>query len=124
MGSSNKEKLDLFLSFYNTDAKVIYNNKEYSLNEDDFNKINSPGNYWHHKKDPSSWLCVETVQHTKKKFGKDLPDDLIIELSAKTLNINKIKLQDALKWNANYMVWHDGGKASDYYPLKSMENNK
>ena len=115
MALRDKEQLKIFLSYYNRKSKIDHQGQECSFSEEDFEYLNSPSNYWHHSKSPSSWLCCATVNHARKKFGKILPRYKLIGLCADTLNITEQKLESTLNWNANYMAWHDGGEPEDYH---------
>ena len=124
MVSKDKEKLKIYLSYYNRKAKVEQQGKEYKFSEEDFKYLNTFGNYGHPEKSPSSWLCSSAVNHAKVKFGKILPREKLIKLCADTLNITAEKLEIALDWNANYMAWHDGGKPENHhvYPDRNKNN--
>ena len=120
MASMDKEKLKIYLSYYNRNTKVLHQGMEYKFSEEDFKYLNRLSNYWHNEKSPSSWLCSFAVNHAKVKFGKYLPREKLIKLCADTLNITADKLESTLNWNANYIAWHDGGKPEDHhvYPDK------
>ena len=107
------------LTFFNRDARVLHDSEEFRFSEEDFEQLNSPSNYWHHRTDPSSWLCASTVLHAKIRFRGRLPRAKLIKLCAETLNITEQKLEDTLDWNANYMSFHDGGTAEEnhVYPM-------
>lgn len=96
------------LTFFNRNAVVTGSDgSECRFDEKDFEELNA-GNYWHHKQDPSSWLCSSTVYRARNKFGTKLKRKEIIALCAQTLNITAKKLEDTLDWNANYLAFHDG----------------
>lgn len=96
------------LAFFNREAVVMAaDGSECRFTEEDFEQLNE-GNYWHHKQDPSSWLCSSTVYRARNKFGKKLKRKEIMALCAVTLNITPKKLEDTLDWNANYLAFHDG----------------
>lgn len=110
----DKEQLAQYLSFYNRDAKIKYKGKIYSATEEDFDRLNIRGNYWHFKTDPSSWLTAAAVSHFKWKFKK-LPRSQVIDLVAQVLNVDISRIEGSLDWNARYTAWHDGGKPEDYH---------
>lgn len=109
------EEGELSRAFFNREARVLHDGAEYGFSEEDFEKLDSPGNYWHHRTDPSSWLCASVVLHAKIKFRGRLPRAVLIRLCADTLNITEGKLEDSLDWNANYMAFHDGGTAEEHH---------
>lgn len=113
-------ELKKYLTFFNRAATIEHENRNYKFTESDFKKLNTSLNYWHHKQDPSSWLCEATVRHGRRKFEK-LPRKKLIRLCAATLNITAKKLEDALDWNAHYMAWHDGGHPEDYHACSRDE---
>lgn len=96
------------LTFFNRKASVNGSDgSECRFSEKDFRELNQH-NYWHHKEDPSSWLCSSTVNRARNKFGAKLKRKEIIRLCAETLNITPKKLEESLDWNANYLAFHDG----------------
>jgi len=96
------------LTFFNRDAVVMGSDGEICrFSEDDFKELNAH-NYWHHREDPSSWLCSSIVYRARNKFGTKLMRKDIIRLCAATLNITAAKLEQTLDWNANYLAFHDG----------------
>ncbi len=116
----DKEQWKIFLSYYNRKAGIEHQGQEYSFSEPDFGSLNSFSNYWHHSKFPSSWLCCAAVNLARKKFGKNIPRDILIEFCAETLNITSQELERTLNWNANYMAWHDGGTPEEHHAYPDM----
>lgn len=108
--------------FFNRNASVSLNGKEYRFDEDDFSMLNTSSNYWHHKTDPSTWLCEAIVRLGRKNFGVELGREMTISLCAATLNISAEKLEKALEWNAGYMAWHDGGEAGYHHVWPKEES--
>jgi hypothetical protein len=109
------------LAFFNRSAVAIgADGSECRFSEEDFRKLNE-GNYWHHKHDPSSWLCSSTVYRARNKFGARLKRKDIIRLCADTLNITPKKLEESLDWNANYLAFHDGTTAEENHPYLPNE---
>jgi len=115
MEKDKEEKTDEWLNTFNSKASVKYNNKEYRITVNELKSIYSPMNYWHHRTDPSSWLCEALVNFARRKFTKKIPRKEVILLCAGLLNITPEKLESSLDWNANYMAWHDGGTPEDYH---------
>lgn len=104
-----------YFTYYNREAIVTHQGKEYQFTEKDFKELNRYLNYWHNRTDPSTWLCAATVKHAILKFSSKLPRAKLIDLCAQTLNISKQKLEGALDWNANYLAFHDGGTVEEYH---------
>lgn len=104
-----RQDLNTWLSTFNREAVVSYENIDFSLGDEELGSIYYATNYWHSKTDPSSWLCEAVVRLIRKKFLEKLPREKAMELAACLLNITTEKLEGSLNWNAHYMAWHDGG---------------
>ncbi|MBN2441104.1 MAG: hypothetical protein JXJ04_07150 [Spirochaetales bacterium] len=118
MKENKKDLIDEWFNNFNHNAAVEYKNKEYTITEPELKSIYSTGNYWHHRTDPSSWLCEALVRLAKRKFGNRLPRKQVIQLCAQLLNITPEKVESTLDWNANYMAWHDGGTVEENHVWK------
>lgn len=70
---SKDPKFKTYLTYYNREAKVTHQEKEYKFTEKDFRELNRYLNYWHNRTDPSTWLCVATVKHAIKNFQVNCP---------------------------------------------------
>jgi hypothetical protein len=103
------------MAWFNTEACVAHEGKEYRLTESEIGAIHSRGNYWHLEGDPSSWLVTALVGRLKSKFRKVLPREKVIELAAEILKSSVGKVESALNWNANYMAFHDGGSPEEHH---------
>ncbi len=107
------------LAYFNREACVFHDGKEYRFSEKDFEKLDRDSLYWHNPTDPSTWLCAATVNQALIKFGDELPRAKLIRFCADTLNISLEKLESSLDWNANYMAFHDGGTVEEYHVYPS-----
>lgn len=56
----------------------------------------------------SSWFVADIVGRVKFLYGKVLPRNLAIALTAATIKTTAQYIEDTLDWNANYMAGHDG----------------
>jgi hypothetical protein len=100
------KEIETWLSNFNMEVFVEHEGKKYTLKQDDIKSIYSTMKYWHSITDPGTWLCDGIVKLAEKKL--DLPENKIILLCSKLLNITPEKLKKALKWNTDYINWHDG----------------
>lgn len=109
------------LTFFNRKAVAVGSGgAECRFSEEDFQALNE-SNYWHHKQDPSSWLCSSAVSRARNRFGTKLKRQEIMALCAETLNITSKKLEDTLDWNANYLAFHDGTTVEENHAYLSGE---
>jgi hypothetical protein len=115
MEKDNETLIQKWLSNFNSEAFVEYNNRKYRMTESELKSIYSTLHYWHHKTDPGSWLSEALVRKAKIKFSGKLPRDVVISLCAQLLHVTAEKLESTLDWNANYMAWHDGGTPEDHH---------
>ncbi|MBN1697533.1 MAG: hypothetical protein JW881_08475 [Spirochaetales bacterium] len=115
MEKKRKNPVREWLDNFNKRASVTHNGKEYGVDEHELETLYSTLNYWHHRTDPSSWLCTALVGLAKKKYQGKIPRSEIILLCARLLNVTASKLESTLDWNANYIAWHDGGNPGDYH---------
>jgi len=84
---------------------LIINNKEYIIKPKDILKFESEGNYWHAKKDPSTWL-IQTISGFIKQKYKAKSKAVQNEITAHLLGITVKSLDSGLDWNDKYMDWH------------------
>jgi hypothetical protein len=112
----DKQKQAEYLSFYNRDAFITHEGRVYAAKEKDFIQLNTRGNYWHTKTDPSSWLVMSAVKYFRKKFKK-LPRSQVVALVARMLNVDAYRIESSLDWSAQYMAWHEGGEPDEYHIL-------
>lgn len=108
------------MAWFDTEATVIHEGKDYRLTIAEIENIHSRSNYWHLEGDPSSWLVTSLVSRVKFKFRKALPRAKAIELAAGILKLTPGKVESTLDWNANYMAFHDGGTIEEnhVYPAE------
>ncbi len=112
----DSEALKAFLARFNTQASVEHKGKTYRIPEEAFPNFKNPIQYFH-PDGPSSWLTSSVVSYVSREFGKTLPREKIIALSALACNTTVDAIEDALDWNANYMAWHDGGSPEENHSL-------
>lgn len=55
----------------------------------------------------SSWFVADIVGRVKFLYGRILPRNLAIELTAATIKTTAQDIENTLDWNANYMANHD-----------------
>jgi len=88
-------------------SPIEINGKTYQLVSNQVKDLESKGNYWHSKASPSSWLSVSIFSRVQRLFS-DLNEKPQLQIAASLLGVSPRKLIDTIKWNDNYMTFHDG----------------
>ena len=94
------------MSFFR-DASIEYQGAIVSFSAEEGRAQELPGNYWHGPGLPSTWLAVAVFCAAQRKM-RGAPDSMVLTLAAAALDMSVGKLIDLIRWNENYMRWHDG----------------
>lgn len=98
-------------SFFREDVSIEREGRSITFTLAEQKALETRGNYWHGPGDPSSWLSVKTFTTVRSKH--ELSDEDALLLASLALGITREKLIGAIRWNDQYMAWHDG---YDYPP--------
>jgi hypothetical protein len=97
---------------FTADATVEHEGQKYTLTLAEQQACESPGDTWHGRGDPSTWLVVGVFRAARAKYGT-APRALWEALAARALGIPVEKLTQAIEWHVNYMRFHDADYSYD-----------
>lgn len=92
---------------YFHDATVTHGSLTFSLSAEEGRALESPSDGWHAPGDPSSTLAVEVFHAAQLKVAS-APEAVALDLAAKALGITVERLRSIIRWQEEYMRWHDG----------------
>lgn len=94
------------MSFF-CDARVTFEDRTLEFSAAEGQALEGAVNTWYGGGDPSSWLATATFLAVRSKFP-DVPQRVLLELSAHALGIPVDRLVGLIRWYEQYMRWHDG----------------
>lgn len=94
------------------DARVVFSGHTVVLTAEECLGLANAAGFTNSPGYPSTWLAVDVFRLAQRKLfelpGRGAPDAVVLTLAAAALGISVDKLTDLIRWNENYMRWHDG----------------
>jgi len=88
-------------------ATVEHEGRTLEVAPGELEPVVSGANVWNGEGDPSAWLAVAVFVAVREKFP-GVPDETLIGLAAGAMGITAEHLRRSIKFQEDYMRWHDG----------------
>ncbi len=92
---------------FTEDAVIDYEGRTLELSLKEQKALLGGSAHFHSARDPTTWLSVAVFNAVTRKY-RDVPQTVVLDLSALALGIDRAALISRIRWNENYMRWHDG----------------
>ena len=92
---------------YFQDATVAHEGTAFELSAAEGRTLENGAYSWLGPGDPSSWLTVDVLQAARLKAA-GAPEAVALDLASQALGITVERLDEIVRWQEEYLRWHDG----------------